>query len=33
VGILIADGRHIDTFDIKADHKWRQYARRGKSGR
>jgi capsular polysaccharide transport system ATP-binding protein len=27
VGILIKDGRHVDTFDIKADHKWRRYAR------
>jgi capsular polysaccharide transport system ATP-binding protein len=27
IGILIKDGRYVDTFDIKADRKWRQYAR------
>ena len=27
IGILIKDGRYVDTFDIKADHKWRQHAK------
>lgn len=26
IGILIKDGRCIDTFDIKADRKWQKYA-------
>lgn len=33
IGILIKDGRHIDTFDIKADRKWRQYAKRERNAR
>ena len=32
-GILINKGRHVDTFDIKADYKWRQYARRAAGDR
>lgn len=27
IGILIKDGRRIDTFDIKADRNWQKYAR------
>lgn len=26
IGILIKDGRYVDTFDIKADRKWQKYA-------
>jgi len=33
IGILIKEGRHVDTFDIKADHKWRQYAKRERNAR
>jgi capsular polysaccharide transport system ATP-binding protein len=33
IGILIKDGRHIDTFDIKGDRKWRQYAKRERNAR
>lgn len=32
-GILISQGRHVDTFDIRADYKWRQYARRAAQDR
>jgi capsular polysaccharide transport system ATP-binding protein len=27
IGILIQDGRHVDTFDIKADRKWQKYVK------
>jgi ABC-type polysaccharide/polyol phosphate transport system ATPase subunit len=27
IGILIKDGKCIDTFDIKADRNWQKYAR------
>lgn len=31
IGILISEGRLVDTFDIEADHKWRHYVRRSKN--
>jgi capsular polysaccharide transport system ATP-binding protein len=33
IGILIKDGRHIDTFDIKGDREWRQHAKRERNAR
>jgi capsular polysaccharide transport system ATP-binding protein len=27
IGILIQDGKHVDTFDIKADRKWQKYVK------
>jgi len=29
IGILIENGKHIDTFDIRADRKWQKYAQAG----